>query len=293
MRLRLAAAPRPTTRPRLAGPHWALRLRVLAMVVGTLLFAAPSALADGRVQFLAERLMFPPAPGHADDFRVRTNAALALGATNSDAAIDPLCAALGDPSDVVRQAVAVALKRLARPTSLECLRSRASIEPNAAVKQQIQRAIEAIEPARDTGGAQANNVRYYVALSRVVNHTSRSADEIEHVVHDAIVSKLNEMGGYLLAPAGESSSAAKGIIAKGRLKGYYLAISVDKFEYSGEGLRVRVKIAVFSYPGRDLRGEVPAGATLPGVTPDDRGSEDRLMAVVAAKAAELFAQNFQ
>jgi len=272
--------------------HVAVRVQALAMTFAVLL-AAPLARADARVQFLSERLQFPPAAGHADDFRVRTNAALALGATNNDAAIDPLCAGLGDPNDVVRQAVAVALKRLARTASLECLRNRASIEPNAAVKQQIQRAIEAIEPARGTGSAQTTNVRYYVALSRVVNHTSRSPDEIEHIVHDAIVSKLAEMGGYQLAPSGESPATAKGVIAKGRLKGYYLAISVDKFEYSADGLRVRIKIAVFSYPGKDLRGEVPAGATLPGVTPADRGSEDRLMTVVAAKAAELFAQNFQ
>jgi hypothetical protein len=194
------------------------------------------------------------------------------------------------------------LKKLARPASLECLKSRLSIESNAAVKQQVQHAIEAIGPAPEVEGGQASNgangnngtnVRFYVSLSRIVNHTSRSPAEIERIVHEAIVSKLAEMGGYELAPSGESSAAAKGVIAKRRLKGYYLSISVDKFEYSGEGLRVRVKVAVFSYPGKDLRGEVPAGATLPGVVEDDRGSEDRLMAVVAARATELFAQNFQ
>lgn len=270
-----------------------LRVRALAMTVGLWLLATPAAWADGRVQFLSERLMFPPASGHADDFRVRTNAALALGATQSDSAVEPLCAGLRDPSDVVRQAVAVALKKLARPASLECLNSRLSIEANAAVKQQIQRAIEAIGPAPEVESGQATNVRFYVSVSRIVNHTTRSATEIERIVHEAIVSKLGEMGGYQLAPSGESSAAAKGVIAKRRLKGYYLSVSVDKFEYSSEGLRVRVKIAVFSYPGKDLRGEVPAGATLPGIVQDDRGSEDRLMAVVAARATELFAQNFQ
>lgn len=271
----------------------ALRLRAFRMAMGWLLLAAPVARADGRVQFLSERLMFPPAAGHADDFRVRTNAALALGATHSDAAVDPLCAGLGDPNAIVRQAVAVALKKLARPASLGCLRNRVTVEPSAAVKQEIERAIEAVEPARDTGPLPVSSARFYVSLSRIVNHTTRSADDIERIVHDAIVAKLQEIGGYQLAPTSESSAAAKGVIAKGRLKGYYLAVSVDKFEYSSDGLRVRVKIAVFSYPGKDLRGEVPAGATLPGVIPEDRASEDRLMSVVAAKAAELFAQNFQ
>jgi len=268
-------------------------LRAFAVAMGWWLLAAAPAWADGRVQFLSERLAYPPAAGRADDFRVRTNAALALGATNSDAAVDPLCAALGDPSDVVRQAVAVALKRLGRASSVDCLRSRLSIENSDSVRQAIQRAIDGIGPARDPGGAPASNVRFYVSLPRVVNHTARTPDDIDRMVHDAIVSKLADIGGYQLAPPGESSAAAKGVIAKGRLKGYYLSVSVDNFDYSDDGLRVRIKVAVFSYPGRDLRGEVPAGATLPGARPGDRASEDRLITVVAARAAELFAQNFQ
>ena len=63
---------------------------------------------------------------------MRTNAALALGATNDDAAVPPLCGGLDDPSDVVRQAVAVALKRLARPSSRDCLQRHAGVETNAA-----------------------------------------------------------------------------------------------------------------------------------------------------------------
>ena len=72
-----------------------------------------------------------------------------------------------------------------------------------------------------------------------------------------------------------------------------LGISVEKFDYSDGNLRVRVRIAVFSYPGRDLRGEVPAGATLPGARPGDKGAEDQLLSVVAGQATDLFAQNFK
>jgi hypothetical protein len=245
-------------------------------------------------------LQFPPAPGQVDDFRVRTNAALALGATNDDSAVAPLCAAFTDPSDVVRQAVAVALKRLARSTALDCLKGRAPLETSAGVKDQIRRAIDAIDSAGGgAGGAGAAppsapaNARYYVALSKVTNHTTRTGSEVERIVHDAIVSKLGESGAYLVAPDAESPAAAKAALTKRQLKGYYLSISVDKFDYSDGGLRIRVKIAVFSYPGRDLRGEVPSGATLPGARPGDKASEDQLMSVVAARATELFTQNFQ
>src|SRR5579864_4991122 len=83
------------------------------LVLLVALSSTSSARADNRTQFLAERLKYPPVAGQPDDFRVRTNAALALGATNDDDAVGPLCGGLDDPSDVVRQAAAVALKRLA------------------------------------------------------------------------------------------------------------------------------------------------------------------------------------
>jgi hypothetical protein len=273
------------------------------LVVLALLLIASTAAADGRITFLAARLKFPPASGQPDDFRVRTNAALALGATDDDAAIPPLCGGLDDPSELVRQATAVALKRLARESSRDCLTRRAALEANAAVKTQIKRAVEALDAASSAassagGGGEpspppAANAKYYVSVSRITNNTTRSAADVQRIVGGAITSKLAELGEYQLAPSGETNEAAKAALAKRRLKGYFLGISVDKLDYSDGNLRVRVKIAVFSYPGRDLRGEVPAGATLPGARPGDSGAEEQLMSVVAARAAELFAQNFK
>jgi len=283
-----------------------LALRLLgALLAAAMVLIAGAALAQGRVDFLAERLKFPPAQGQPDDFRVRTNAALALGATNDDAAVAPLCGGLGDPSEVVRQSVAVALKRLARPSSADCLKRRQSVESNSSVKLQIQRALEAIDAAGSGGGgssgggggggAPANvaGAKYYVSISPIANQTTRPTPEIERLVHDAVAAKLAQLGEYQLAPPSESNADAKAAIASRKLKGFYLAVSVDKFDYSDGNLRVRVKIAVSSYPGKDLRGEVPAAATLPGARPGDKGAEDQLMGVVAARAAELFAQNFR
>jgi hypothetical protein len=211
--------------------------------------------------------------------------------------VAPLCTALGDPSDVVRQAVAVALKRLARIDSSDCLRARFAVETNAAVRDQIRRTIEAIEAARTenvrAAAAQGAGATYYVSLSKVANHSQRDSAAIERIVHDAIVSKLADVGGYDIAPAGETAEAARVKIAAKNLKGYYLSTRVEKFDYTGEGLRVGVKIAIFSYPGRDLRGEVPAAGAIPGARPGDKAAEDQLLGVVAARAAELFTQSFR
>ena len=137
------------------------------------------------------------------------------------------------------------------------------------------------------------NPKYYVSISPVTNNTSRAAGDVEKIVHGAIVGKLGQLGEYQLAPPGESNADAKAAVSKRSLKGFYLSVSVDKFDYSDGNLRVKVKIAVFSYPGKDLRGEVPAGATAQGTRPGDTASEDQLMGLVAARAAELFAQNFK
>jgi hypothetical protein len=275
------------------------------LVLLALMLLASTAAADGRVSFLAARMKYPPGAGQPDDFRVRTNAALALGATDDDDAVPPLCGGLDDPSEIVRQGVAVALKRLARESSRDCLQRRAGAETNASVKAQIKRALDALDAAASPSGPPGSagggggaapppaNAKYYVSVSKITNNTTRSAADVQRIVGGAISSKLAELGEYQIAPSGETNDAAKAAVAKRKLKGYYLGVSVDKLDYSDGSLRVRVKIAVFSYPGRDLRGEVPAGATLPGARPGDSGAEEQLMSVVASRAAELFAQNFR
>ncbi len=275
---------------------------VCAITIALLLLSSPVAKANGRIKFLAERMMYPPAAGQPDDFRVRTNAALALGATNDDDAVAPLCAGLADPSEVVRHAVAVGLRRLGRSSSIACLRERASQETNTSVRAAIERAIDSIHAshgAPDVAATAASavtapgNAKYYVSLSRVTNRSLRATAEVEQIVHGAIAAELEKVGLYQIAPSGETVEAAKVTLARRPLKGYFLAISVEKFDSTDEGLRVRVKIAVFSYPGKDLRGEVPAGATLPGAMPGDKRAEDQLMSMVAARAAQLFAENFK
>ncbi len=285
--------------------------RVIAWMIGlaVLLFTALVS-AEDRTDFLITRLKYPPAPGVADDFRIRTSAALGLGSlaeSDRERAITPLCQALGDPNDIVRQSVAAALKRLARPSAAGCVRSRLKVESNAQVKTQLQRTLDTLEGADSGGGGGGGggapsgpwtpkfvqNARFYVAISPITNNTGRPLDEVERAILPSLRGKIESLGGYQLAPAKESMEAAKSTISKRKLKGYYLAISVERFDYTGGNLRVRVKCAVFDYPGKNLRGEVPAGLTQTGVQPGDHSAEQNLMGMAAERAAELFVQNFQ
>src|ERR1019366_5120536 len=116
---------------------------------------------------------------------------------------------LDDPSAVVRQAVAVGLKKLARPSSLDCMQRHLAKETNDGVKAQLQHAIDAV----NGGGAgptpappAVGNAKYYVSISAVTNNTARAAGDVERIVHGAIAGKLAQLGEYQLAPSGESNT---------------------------------------------------------------------------------------
>jgi hypothetical protein len=231
-----------------------------------------------------------------NDVTMRTSAALTLGASNDDAAADPLCAALSDSNEVVRQAVAVALKRLNRTKTLPCLQARQPIEKSDATKIAITRAIEAISSNGDGGGADMPikdnpSAKYYISLSTVANSTGRTQTEVEKIVLKSIRKKLDDAGVVQIAPTTETADKARDVMKSRKMKGFYLAIAVDQFDYKDGNLRVKVKIGVFNYPGKSLLGNVDKTLTAPGIGSKDTAAEDRLMELAAGLASEQFTQN--
>jgi len=264
------------------------RLAAFAMAV-VFFFVPIGAGAEDRIDFLASRLRSDK------DFRVRANAALALGATDDDRAVQPLCDGLNDEHEIVRKAAAAAHERLKRPASVDCLKRRDASEKESSVKLQIQRALDAIKAAgggSSSGGSNAN-AKFYIALSPVTNRSSRSQADVDRIIQGAIVGKLRSMGGYDFAPQGETVEQAKAATQKRNLKGFYLAIVLEKLEYSGSGLRVSLRVAVSTYPGKDIKGELSKGGNISGARSGDTSTEDQLMQAVAAAAAETFATAFK
>jgi hypothetical protein len=89
----------------------------------------------------------------------------------------------------------------------------------------------------------------------------------------------------------ETPDVAREKMKSKKLKGFYLAVAVDRFDYSDGNLRVKVKIGVFTYPGKSLMGNVDKTLTAQGVSNPDHGAEDKLMDMAAGLASEQFAQN--
>jgi hypothetical protein len=262
----------------------AASLLAAAMIV----LAPRGAHAEDRLKFLSEKM-------RDGDPRVRTSAALALGSSNDDRAVDPLCGGLVDREDVVRQASAVALKRLNRRQALGCLRAREGHEPSDGTRIAITRAIEAISAGGEGGGNEPirenPNAKYYISLSTVANSTGRAQTDVEKIVLRSIRQKLDAAGVVQLAPPTETADKAREVMKSRKMKGFYLAIAVDRFEYTDGNLRVKVKIGVFNYPNKSLLGNVDKTLTAQGVSNGDHASEDRLLELAAGLASEQFAQN--
>ena len=270
---------------------WTLRVFVLGVVWAVVMVLAPTASAQAQkdVAYLSDQLK------NGSDFRVRTQAALALGASDDGAAARPLCEALDEPNDAIRSAAAAALGKLGRPDGLKCLRRRAGSEENPAVRSVMERSIKTLE-GRSGAGEPGKppplgpNDTFYVALGPVTDKTQRGDKSVANLVTATMQEKLLALGGYAVAPQGESAAAARNVLKKRKLKAFFLQTRVESPSSTGEGLTVQVRVTMWTYPGKALQGEFSPKLTMSGASPGDRASEDSLIKMAVERAIESFAQ---
>ena len=222
----------------------------------------------------------------SDDFRVRTQAALALGASGDDAAVKPLCDALGDENVMVKQSAAAALAKLGKGGGLACLKAAQGKEKNAKVLAQIQKAMDALAGSAPPPPPGPDS-KYYVAIE-VTNKTKRGADEVEAIVRGAMQSKLLGKTGYAVAPKGESSADAGKIVKAKKLAGYYLLASVEPAVYDGGNLTQVVRVSMWTYPTKALKGEFAPKLTQSDTPKVDPASEKELIKLCVENAVDTF-----
>lgn len=266
---RRASAPR--------GRSW-----VALVVVAILgLVVTRSASADPRTDYFIKQLKT------SDDFKVRTQAALALGASGDDAAVEPLCTALGDSDNAVKVASAAALGKLGKSGGVTCLKSARAKEKNADVIAQIDQSI-----AKLTGGGSAPppvgaDTKIYVAIE-ITNKTSRPASEIDALVRGAIQARILGNKGYAVAPKGETVDAGGKLIKSKSLKGYLVIASVEAPSYANGNLVVTVNMTMWTYPEKALKAQFAPKFTQENTTSTDTEGETILMKMASEKATDSF-----
>jgi len=225
-----------------------------------------------------------------EDFRVRTQAALALGASKSDRAVQPLCSALGDQNTTVRAASAAALGRLALRAGQPCLEKRLGGETSDVVKATIQKALELIKGgAGNAEPAFASDTKFYVSIGKTNDKTGRNGSEVDGIVRTAMTSKIGQTTGLVAAPPNETPAEAKRrLAAHAAVKGFFLSPGVSPPDYSNGNLKMKIEVAMLSYPEKNLIGSFSVNLTEPGVSPGSTDSENELIAMAAERAIEKF-----
>lgn len=259
-----------------------MRLRTAALAL--LLVLAPSldAAAQTKVADAAQQLKT------SDDYRVRTQAALALGASGDAAAVQPLCGGLKDKTPVVRSAAAAALGKLGKPGGLACLKGVRSAEKDAGVAAQIDQSIGKLEGGGgDAPPPPSASSKYYVAIE-VANKSSKSAAEVEKLVRATIQSKLLASSGFAIAPKAETPAQGGQIVKSKNLKGFYLIATVEAPVYANGNLVQTLKLSIWSYPDKALKGQVSPKLTQSGTPSADPAGETELIKMCSESAAGSF-----
>jgi hypothetical protein len=226
----------------------------------------------------------------ADDWRVRAQAALALGSTKSKAAVLPLCRGLEDKSPTVRAASAAALGKL-KLGGRTCLEKRLESEAKETVKTSIKKALAQFEGA---GPAITNGTRYYLAIGKTVDKTGRAGGGVEKLVRSAMAKAAKSMDGYAVAPEGQKDDEAKKLLSDHKkVKAFYLSPKVQEPAYTGGNLTIRLEVAIFTYPSKALKGTIPIKLTAQDVSSKDTDSEDELIQMAAQRAVEKFVENVE
>ena len=252
------------------------RIALAAFVGGVGFLAARPALAeDADIDHLTQNL------ASGSDFRIRTQAALALGASKSRRAVQPLCSGLDDSNATVRAASAAALGRL-HMGGAECLQKRLANEASDTVKSAIQKALDPVF---------TSETKYYLAIGKVTDKTGRGGDEIDGIIHNAMALAASALPVYAVAPPGELVADAKRRLSPhSGVKSYFLSPRITAPDYTGGNLTVKLEIAMFSYPEKSLIGNYTTKLTEPGVSSPDRDSENDLIKTAGERALDKFSQ---
>lgn len=164
------------------------RLAALLVLLVVLLAAVPVS----RAQDVSALSRLLEAPG---DFRVRVNAALALGKTHSRAALGPLVSALEDDHPAVRAAAAAAIGSLGQRDSVGGLRGRLARERVASVRSQIGTSIEILGAGRLSN---VKGVKYLVQLGMMRNNSGVRGRELEETFRGVTRERASELPGVVV-----------------------------------------------------------------------------------------------
>lgn len=267
-------------------------LRVCVAALWVCLVAVGEAHAgDSRTDFLVRML------ATSSQFRVRAQAALALGASTDDPTVAAaLARALSkDDHPAVRAASASALERVKTPSNVAALRE-ALRDSDKAVRAAAKHALDEIDRSaataakttpvdptipRDPGRGSV----YYVGVGLPATRVPTLSANDLRTLREHVAREIVQISGVRLAPEQESHAAAERELKSQKMTGYFIDSSITSIETKPDGsIRAQVSVIVGTYPGRDLRAMLSGAATVSG---SGSGDAARLEAIHGAYTGAL------
>jgi HEAT repeat protein len=201
------------------------------------------------------------------DFRVRVNAALFLGRARPPGARQALEFALDDAHPAVRSAAASALGTLGDPAAAAALQQRLGREAAAAVRAQIEAALEQLRLAAAQGAHRLSaGARVVVRLGTMRNNSGIRGDELRRVLHEAARSRARALRGADVI--GDSDAPLLAQAAARHLPVVTLDGLLTRLTESvgDDGVQVRAMVEFAMRREQELRGILSGAATTFGGT---------------------------
>ncbi len=251
-----------------------------AILIALCLLPTPALAAD-RLTELATKLRSDK------DFRVRTQAALALGVSQSERAVAPLCSGLDDEDQTVRAASAAALGKLRRG-GLDCITRRLNVEQHAKVKEMLTKVLQRLKQPLPGIGP---DTRYYVAVGPTTNKTPGADEEVENLVREALYKELAKDKSLAVAPSDETPDQATVLLAKHKtIKSVFIWPKLQATDEAG-ALNFKLSFTLFSYPDKAFKGALTQSAKLPGGRSNDLKALEELIDAAAPLIVAKFVAN--
>jgi HEAT repeat protein len=236
---------------------------------------------------------------HADSFRVRMRAALALVHAQDERAIGALEAALLDPHPAVREAAAVALGQIGTHRSVPALRE-AARDANSSVAEQAKDALrsiaarEMIVRALSTGRTQAQSssfgaetrtaapatarslahVRYAVVLGEMRDQSALPDAKLPAILGERIDQELRKLDAVAVFALRDMTEGVTRELLRHKVPTFRLeGVSKVSGDAVGRPVRCDVSLLLMDEPERTLRGLLKGAATSTAQAPGKPGSQ--------------------
>jgi hypothetical protein len=205
------------------------------------------------------------------DFRMQVQAALILGKTGDERALEALSVGLGDKSVAVRAACAAALGTLGDPAALPALR-RASADTSPAVKRRILGTIADLEKRQKDQLAERRVAKVLVKFDPVRSRTD-SAEAVGAAAHASRLAMDNVPDVAVLNASEDPKTAA----ARFKIPVVLVRASLSKLAATKDGssttIEANVEFLVEHFPSRSMVGTLSGNAS---VSSEVDSAEDRL-----------------